>query len=174
MERYCHVPAVAELKIVLHLLLYPVYTIQPVVNVGCQTRFDTRVERTATVRSTGCQTGLYNRLYTRYNRLANRFDKNRFDNQFDNRLYRVNGALQFSHFGGLGSVTLSTYEYNHTRCFVHVFTLSTITFINRSLQVCHIHGGTSSYYLKPYRCFLSDKYHNGMQNGRCRPKCMQM
>ena len=33
---------------------------------------DTTVERTATVRSTGCQTGLYNRI--------------------DNRLYRVNGA----------------------------------------------------------------------------------
>jgi len=35
-----------------------------------------RVERTATVRSTGCQTGLYNRfdnrLYTRYSRLSNR------------------------------------------------------------------------------------------------------
>ena len=47
-------------------------------------RFDNRVERTATVRSTGCQTGLYNqidnRLYTRYNRLSNRFD---------NRLYCV-------------------------------------------------------------------------------------
>jgi len=43
---------------------------------GCQTRFDNRVERTATVRSTGCQTRLYNRfdnrLYTRYSRLSNR------------------------------------------------------------------------------------------------------
>jgi len=38
-------------------------------------RFDNRVERTATVRSTGCQTGLYN--------------------WFDNRLYRVNGFSQF-------------------------------------------------------------------------------
>ena len=42
---------------------------------GCQTG-DNRVERTAAVRSTGCQTA----LYTPYNR-------------FDNRLYRVNGAL---------------------------------------------------------------------------------
>jgi len=37
-------------------------------------RFDNRVERTATVRSTGCQTGLYNqfdnRLYTRYSWLS--------------------------------------------------------------------------------------------------------
>jgi len=51
-------------------------------------RFDNRVERTATVRSTGSQTGLYNlydnRLYTRYSRLSNRLS--------DNRLYRVNGA----------------------------------------------------------------------------------
>jgi len=41
-------------------------------------RFDNRVERTATVCSTGCQTGLYNRfdngLYTRYSRLSNGFD----------------------------------------------------------------------------------------------------
>jgi len=47
-----------------------------------------RVERTATVRSTGCQTGLYNRidnrLYTQYSRLSKRFD---------NRLYGVNRAL---------------------------------------------------------------------------------
>ena len=39
----------------------PVYTIQPVVNPVVQpvwqTRFDNRVERTATVPSTGCQTG---------------------------------------------------------------------------------------------------------------------
>jgi len=59
---------------------------------GCQTRFDNRVERRA-VRSTGCQTGLYNRfdnrLYTRYSRLSNGFD-----NRFDNRLYRVNEALE--------------------------------------------------------------------------------
>ena len=51
--------------------------------------FDNRVERTAAVRSTGCQTGLYNRfdnrLYTRYSRLSSRFD---------NRLYRVNEALR--------------------------------------------------------------------------------
>ena len=38
-------------------------------------RFDKRVERKATVRSTGCQTGLYN--------------------LFDNRLYRVNGTLEY-------------------------------------------------------------------------------
>jgi len=62
-------------------------------------RFDNRVEveRTATVRSTGCQTALYNRfdnrLYTRYSRLSNQFE-NRLDNRFDNRLYRVNGALE--------------------------------------------------------------------------------
>ena len=41
-------------------------------------QFDNHVERTATVRSTGCQTGLYNLfdnwLYTRYNRLSNEFD----------------------------------------------------------------------------------------------------
>jgi len=47
-------------------------------------RFDNRVERTATVRSTSCQTGLYNQLdnrsYTRYSRLSN---------QSENRLYRV-------------------------------------------------------------------------------------
>jgi len=66
--------------------LYPVYTIQPVVKpvvkpvvtvkpvwqpcwMNSHCSFN-RVERTATVRSTGCQTGLYNR--------------------FDNRLYRVN------------------------------------------------------------------------------------
>ena len=51
-------------------------------------RFDSRVERTAAVHSTGCQTGLYNRidnrLYTLYNWLSNRFD-----NLFNNRLYRV-------------------------------------------------------------------------------------
>jgi len=45
-------------------------SVQPV----WQTRFDNRVERTATVRSAGCQTGLYNRydnrLYTRYSRLS--------------------------------------------------------------------------------------------------------
>ena len=76
------------------VLLYPVYTIQPVVNRllnRFDNRFDNRVERTATVRSTGCQTGLYNRidnrLYTRYSRLLNRFD-----NWFDNLLYHVNGA----------------------------------------------------------------------------------
>jgi len=39
---------------------------------GCHdNRFDYRVERTATVRSTGCQTGLYNRV----------------DNRIDSRLY---------------------------------------------------------------------------------------
>ena len=64
-------------------LLNPVYTIQPVVKPGWQPVWQpcwtsshcsfNRVERTATVRSTGCQTGLYNR--------------------FDNRLYRVNRAL---------------------------------------------------------------------------------
>jgi len=47
-------------------------------------RLSNHVERTATVRSTGCQTALYNRfdnrLYTPYSR-------------FDNRLHRVNGAL---------------------------------------------------------------------------------
>jgi len=52
-------------------------------------RFDNRVERTATVRSTSCQTGLCNRfdnrLYTRYSRLSNQFHK-----YF---LYHVNGAL---------------------------------------------------------------------------------
>jgi len=81
---------------------YPVYTIQPVVQpvwqpavsckqtsiwllVGClftrysrsSKRFDNRVERSATVCSTGCQTGLYNwfdnLLYTWYNWLSNRF-----------------------------------------------------------------------------------------------------
>ena len=68
-------------------------------------RFDNCVERTATVRSTGCQTGLYNqldnRLYTRYSRLSDGFDNrlycvykhfNRLSKRFDNRLYRVNGA----------------------------------------------------------------------------------
>jgi len=86
-------------------------------------RFDNRVERTATVRSTGCQTGLYNRfdnrLYTRYSRLSNRLSngfENRLNvcirdttgcqtplttgcivytnNRFDSRLYRVNGAWE--------------------------------------------------------------------------------
>ena len=79
-------------------------------------RFDNRVEQTATVHSTSCHTGLYNwfdnRLYTRYSQLSNRlsigFDNwlnvcihdttgcqtgltqyNRFDNRLDNRLYRV-------------------------------------------------------------------------------------
>jgi len=40
--------------------------------------FDNHVERTATLRSTGCQTELYNqfdnRLYTRYNWLSNGFE----------------------------------------------------------------------------------------------------
>ena len=50
----------------------------------------TRVERTATVRSTGYQTGLYNRF-------NNRFDNRLYIHdtagcQIDNRLYRVNGA----------------------------------------------------------------------------------
>jgi len=48
-------------------------------------RFDNRVERTATVRSTGCETGLYNRfhnrLYTRHSRLSNWLS-----NETDNRL----------------------------------------------------------------------------------------
>jgi len=48
-------------------------------------RFDNRVERTATVHSTGCQTGLSNRfdnrLYTPYSRLSVRLS-----NGFDNRL----------------------------------------------------------------------------------------
>ena len=84
------------------VFLYPVYTIQPVVKPvvkpdwqpvwqPCWTNSHcsfNRVERTATVRSTGCQTRLYNRfdnrLYTRHNRLSNRFD-----NRFANRLYRV-------------------------------------------------------------------------------------
>jgi len=49
-----------------------VYTIQPVVkhrlsNTGLYNRFDNRVERTATVRSTGFQTGLYNRIDNRLN-----------------------------------------------------------------------------------------------------------
>jgi len=63
---------------------------------GTDNRFDNRVERTGTVRSTGCQTELYNRfdnrLYTRYSRMSNRLS-NRFDNRFNNRLYHVNGAL---------------------------------------------------------------------------------
>ena len=67
-----------------HSVSYPVYTIQPVVR-RFYNRFDNRVERTATVRSTGCHTGLYNRfdnrLYTRYGRLSNRLS-----NGFDNRL----------------------------------------------------------------------------------------
>jgi len=75
------------------VLLNPVYTIQPVVKrvwqpaVSCKQTSKqlsnrlsnrhcsfNRVERTATVRSTGCQTGLYNRfdnrLYTRYSRFV--------------------------------------------------------------------------------------------------------
>jgi len=48
----------------------PVYTLQPVWQ---------PVERTAAVRSTGCQTGL---------------TTSQFDNQFDNRLYHVNRAFQ--------------------------------------------------------------------------------
>ena len=81
--------------------LNPVYMIQPVVSwqpaVSCKQtsnrlsyRFDNSVERTATVRSNGCQTGLYNRFDNR--RLSNRLP-NGFDDRFDNRLYRVNGAL---------------------------------------------------------------------------------
>jgi len=54
-------------------------------------RFDNRVERTATVRSTSSQTGLHNwydnRLCHVYSQLSNGFD-----NRFDNRLYGVNGA----------------------------------------------------------------------------------
>jgi len=55
--------------------------VQPVVK-RCQTglynRFDNHVERTATVRATGCQSWfcnrLDNRLYTQYSRLSNGFD----------------------------------------------------------------------------------------------------
>ena len=62
---------------------------------GCQTglynRFDNRVERTATVRSTRlsnrvCQTGLYNRFDNRVERTATPCLSNRLYNRFDNRL----------------------------------------------------------------------------------------
>jgi len=69
--------------------LNPIYTIQPVIKPVVQwfdnrlyrvnkhpNQFDNRVERTAAVRSTGCQTALYNRfdnrLSTRYSRLSKR------------------------------------------------------------------------------------------------------
>jgi len=85
-----------------------------------QTRFDNRVERTATVRSIGSQTGLYNRFDNRLNVCIHDTTgcqsglttslttglttgcivyTNIYpvvkppNNRFDNRLYRVNGAL---------------------------------------------------------------------------------
>jgi len=57
--------------------------------------FDNRVERTANVRSTGCQTGLYNRfdnrLNTRYSRLSNRLS-NGFDNWLNVCIHDTTGC----------------------------------------------------------------------------------
>jgi len=36
------------------------------------------------------------------------------------------------------------------------------------------YAGTSSYCLKPYHHFLSDKYHTGVANGQCGPQWLQM
>jgi len=72
-------------------------------------RFDNRVERTATVRSTGRQTGLYNRFDNGFDNRLYRVYKHftRLSNRFDSRLYCVNGAL------GLISVKISQVGMPH-------------------------------------------------------------
>jgi len=66
-------------------LLYPVYTIQPLIKPGCQT---------------GCHVvklvwqPVWQPCWTNRHCSFNRFS-NRVDKRFDNRLYRVNGALGF-------------------------------------------------------------------------------
>jgi len=115
---------------------------------GCTTRFDNGVERTVAVRSTRLSNRWFdNRLttgwmfvYTIQPVVSPVVQPNRLYNRFVNRLYRVNGVLQFSLFGGLRSVTLDGYEYDETRSFVHVFTSSSTTFISRSLRLSYSHS----------------------------------
>jgi len=93
------------------VLLYPVYTIQPVVKPGCTTSLTPVLNEqplfvqpvqplfVQPVVKTGCRTGLTTGCIHNtwqlvvlciqtFTRLSNRFD-----NRIDNRLYRVNGAL---------------------------------------------------------------------------------
>jgi len=62
-------------------VLYPVYTIQPVVKPVVQ---PVRQPAVSCKQTTGCQTG-------------------RFDNRFDNSLYRVNGTLLFTNISAICS-----------------------------------------------------------------------
>ena len=60
---------------------------------------DNRVERTTTVRSTGCQTGLCNRfdnrLYTRYSRSSN-WLSNGFDNRLNVFIHDTTGRIVYT------------------------------------------------------------------------------
>ena len=91
---HCTVQCAQLLRTALHRTDLIIFPLIPRLHdtASCQNGSHNRVERTATVRTTGCQIGLYNqfdnRLHARYSRLSNGFDK-----RFDNRLYRVNGVL---------------------------------------------------------------------------------
>jgi len=112
---------------------------------GCTTWFDNRLNEQWLFVQLRCQTGGLTTglttgwmfVYTIQPVVSPVVQPNRLYNRFVNRLYRVNGVLQFSLFGGLRSVTLDDYEYDPTRSFVHVFTSSSITFISRSLRLSY-------------------------------------